>query len=105
MTATKSLDVQIADIAHEMLSGKVGLVEGSRQLVQLFGRLDERDDELLAPIIALESETDDLPLGEVRLHWSEEALQRKDAAVADYLREVRAEILKTCEALVRRYSN
>lgn len=104
MKAVESPEARIAGIARGMCSGEVGLVEGSRELVQLIGRLDERDDELFAPIVAVESETDDLPLGEARLHWSEEALRRKDAAVAAYLREVRAEILEACEALVRRYS-
>lgn len=104
MNAVETPEARITGIAQEMLSGEVGLVEGSRQLVQLFGRLDERGDELFTPIVVLESETEDLPLGEARLRWSEEALRRKEAAVGAYLREVQAEILEVCEALVRRYS-
>ena len=100
----KSYEDRIVDLAQRMLSGDVGLVEGSRQLVYVFGQLDERDEDLLAPIIAVESETEDFPLGEARNHWSEEALKRKDAEVADYLREVKVKILGACEALVQRYS-
>ena len=104
MKAIESPEARIAGIAQKMLSSEVHLVEGSRQLVQLIARLDEREDELFAPIVAVESVTDDLPLGEARLHWSEEALRTKDAAVSAYLHSIRAEILGACKALVRRYS-
>ena len=87
-----------------MLSGEIELLEGCRQLVELAGRLDERDDEILAPIVAVESETDDLPLGDSRAHWSEQGLRRKDATVAAYLLEVRPVIMKAVELLVARYS-
>ncbi len=103
MKLSTSIEARIADKARQVLSGDVGIVEGSRQLVQLAGRLDERDDVLFAPIVAVESETEDIPFGETRLHWSEESLRRKDEAVAAYLNEIRAEILKVCRELVQRY--
>lgn len=40
---------------------------------------DEADRRL---IIAIESETDDLPVGEVRKLWAEAALREKDAEIA-----------------------
>ena len=95
---------QIAAVAQGMLSGEVGIVEGCRRLVQLSSRLDEGDDGLFAPIVAVESETEDLPLGEARSLWSAEALASKDREVSVYLGQVGETVLEVCRTLVKRYA-
>jgi hypothetical protein len=104
MTLTESPQTQIAVVAEGMLSGKVGLVDGCRQLMKLSNRLDENSEGLFIPIVAVESETDDLPLGEARSVWSAEALARKDAEASTYLCQVREVVLEACEVLVKRYA-
>ncbi len=104
MNLLPSTQTQIAAVAQGMLCGDIGIVDGCRQLVRLYCRLDEGVDELFALIVAVESETEDLPLGEARSQWSEEALSRKDAEVNAYIGQVREVVLEACEALVQRYS-
>ena len=58
MTLQGSAQTQIAAVAQRILSGELGIVEGCRRLVQLSARLDRIDDELFAPIVAVESETE-----------------------------------------------
>lgn len=98
---------QIAAVAQEMLSGTVDLVGGSRRLLALYHRLEEFDaenDQLFLPIVAFESETDVLPVGEARELWAPDALLSKEREFAPYLEKARPEILETCRALVRKYS-
>jgi hypothetical protein len=40
--------------------------------------LDEEKNELFLPFVAVDSETDHFPLGDVRARWSLNALERED---------------------------
>jgi hypothetical protein len=99
-----SVENQIAAVAQEVLTGGIGLVEGCRRLVQLVGSLEDWDEKLLAPIIGLESETDDLPLGAARSLWSPTALAERQREVDAYLDQARSVVLEACRDLVRRYT-
>lgn len=99
-----SVEEQVAFVAREMIAGSVGIVDGCRRLVKLFARLDVDDDDLFLPIIAVESETEILPIGDARSLWWPEALEAKEKEFKPYLEEVRPEVLEVCEALVQRYS-
>lgn len=66
--------------------------------------LEERDEQLLAPIIAVESVTEDLPVGEDRSSWLPAALAAKQGEVDSYLDQVRDVVLEVCGVLVRRNS-
>lgn len=104
MNREERIKREIASVARKILSGQLGILEGSRSLAQLSGRLQERNDDLFAAVLAVESETDELPLGPERSNWSEEALSRKDADAEDYVIRVRDVVLQTCEKLVEAYS-
>jgi hypothetical protein len=68
-------EISAAVIATRMLAGEVGLVEGCRSLVKLRGALGQEHEVLFIPFIAVESETDHLPIGEAaRLAWNPQAL-------------------------------
>jgi hypothetical protein len=87
-----------------MLAGSVGIVDGCRRLAKLFARLDVDEDDLFDWIKVVESETEDLPVGDARSLWWPEALEAKEKEFKPYLEEVRPEVLEVCEALVQRYS-
>jgi hypothetical protein len=60
-----------------MLSGELGVIEGSRRLCQLrsgVSSLDQDPDFIL--FVGIESDTDHLPVGEVRELWAPDALSR-----------------------------
>jgi hypothetical protein len=73
------------------LGGRVGIIEGARQISRYCGGhlgLDEPDPDLTA-FARIDSETDHLPIGEVRQYWAPHALAKKDAEIV------------RCEALYR----
>ena len=57
-------------------------MEGARALVSLAHTDAVPDPEDRTLIIAVESETDDLALGEVRKLWAADALKEKDVEIA-----------------------
>jgi hypothetical protein len=70
------------EIAEAVLEGRLSVLEGARALCR-FARstaIPMEDDRTL--VIAIDSETDDLPNGEVRKHWAADALREKDVEIA-----------------------
>lgn len=75
---------KIVEIARGILDGSIGIIAGSRQLRAFcggHGRIDEFDPNFLT-FVGIDSETDDLPVGESRRHWAAEALAKKDVEIA-----------------------
>jgi hypothetical protein len=62
--------------AQAMLAGTVSYIEGVRQIVGAWrgSKLDEWDADFL-PFVAIESETETLPFGEMRKYWQAAALE------------------------------
>jgi len=54
-----------------------------------------------ALIIGIESETDHLPVGEVRKLWASSALKEKDVEIARAEELYRADFLETCRRIVQ----
>ncbi len=81
---------KVARIARDILDGSVGVIEASRALVALRFEVavDEWDQDFIT-FVGIDSETDDLPVGQTREHWSADALAKKDQEIA------------RCEALYR----
>jgi hypothetical protein len=67
-----------------ILQGEVGLVEGCRSLVQLAHCLGLHEDSHFLVAIAIDSETDQYPLGDERKIWHTASLERKDRELAAY---------------------
>lgn len=100
----KSLDDQrISEVAREIISGQLGIVLGSRIMVGLIKWLSREEQKIFLPFIAVESETDDLPLGEARLRWDRDALARKDREVEAYLERAQDSIYEACQEVLARY--
>ena len=88
-------------IARGILDGKLGIVAGARKMWRLAPllRLDGPDVLIFKGI---DSETDHLPLGEVRSRWNKEALKRKDEELHRYETQMRARAFQACENLIRK---
>jgi hypothetical protein len=69
-------------LAKQLLAGQIGVIAAARALAPF--RHDARPElsEILLFFAGIDSETDQLPIGEVRQHWSAESLQRKDREIA-----------------------
>ena len=95
---------RIVKIAQLLLDEKLSYIEGARQICSL--RVDaevpERDSDFDA-FIVIESETDDLPIGSVREHWSATALRKLGPEIEEaehWAREIGTE---ASHALIRRF--
>ena len=68
---------EITEAARGMLSGALSFIEGARLICRLrrCAELADFDPDIVA-FIAIESETDTLPIGDARQHWAPEALEK-----------------------------
>lgn len=93
---------QLAELARDMILGKVDLVEGCRQVVSLHRRLGDADDDATIVVIGVASETDEFPVGASRSRWSPESLAESDAERDAYLAEVREPLMNALRAIEKR---
>jgi|SRR6266478_3507402 len=92
--------------AQAVVAGEIRLVEGARHLTAIGHRLvhDLSADPDFSVLVAVESETDDLPVGQARAHWDPAALALKDREIADYESTVRDAVLAACRSILARYA-
>ncbi|MGB7270896.1 MAG: hypothetical protein WBC90_15395 [Albidovulum sp.] len=76
----KSAQMLILNVCKMMLADELSFIIGSRKIVRLLrlAELSDNDPDNLV-FIAIESETDDVPLGEARRHWSRSAVNANSA--------------------------
>jgi hypothetical protein len=73
---------QLQRIARSVLNKEIGILDAASALLPLFRRLPETvPEEDFKFVVAIESETDDLPLGRVRELWHPDALAEKDREI------------------------
>ena len=98
---------KVVGIARALLAGRIGVIEAARQIDAYRGdrvALDEFDPDFVT-FLAIESETDDLPLGESRTHWAPDALAQKDAEIARCEELYRTDALEAASRLVERFAD
>jgi len=100
--ATASDHLRARDVAQAVLDGRTTVLEAVRELVSLAhtDAVAELEDRRF--IIGLASDTDDLPVGEVRKLWASYALEEKDVEIARAEELYRADFLETCRRIVKR---
>ena len=83
--------------ALDLVEGRLSVIESARVLSKLtyWSGLDTDPD--LVTFVAIDSETDTLPVGEVRKYWAAHALEREDVEIA------KAEELYRAQRLVERF--
>ena len=90
--------------AEDLLAGRLGVIETARLLSQLAFWSHLRDDADLVTFAAIDSETDDLPVGAVRQYWAPEALERKDVEIDRAEQMYRAVAHEAATHLVNRFA-
>jgi hypothetical protein len=70
---------KVVDLVRRVISGDLSILLAARDLSRLRFSVgsDEWDPDFI-PFVAIDSETDQLPIGQVREHWAPEALVEKD---------------------------
>ena len=75
--------VLILRVARQLIAGEIGVIAASRELSWLHHEVEPQLAKVLLTFTAINSETDALPVGDVRKEWNPEALKRKDKEIAD----------------------
>ena len=89
-------------MAQAVLDGRTTVLEAVRELVSLAHTDAIADVEDRRLIIGIESETDDLPVGEVRKLWAPYALKMKDVEIARCEELYRPRFLEACKRIAGR---
>jgi hypothetical protein len=99
--ATPADHLRAREVAQAVLDGRTTVLEAVRQLVSLAhtDAVAELEDRRF--IIGIESETDHLPVGEVRHLWAPGALNEKDLEIARKEEWYRDDFLETCRRIVK----
>jgi len=87
------------EIATAVLDGRTTVLEAVRELHPLAHTDAIADEEDRTLVIAIESETDDLPIGEVRKLWAPYALEAKDAEIVRAEELCKAQFLEACKRI------
>ena len=89
------------DTAHRFLSGEMGVIDASRVLSSMRHEFSASIAELFIPFVAVDSETDHLPIGAGRADWSDASLQVKDIEIAACEDAYRPSVHDACICLIR----
>jgi Protein of unknown function (DUF2489) len=95
---------EILKICRGLLDDRIPLIDGCRQLALLRHEVDPGQSAAFDTFIAVDSETDHLPLGEVRQYCSPTWLEKADEQVAHAERLYREPVREAAEALLRTLS-
>lgn len=87
------------DVAQAVLEGRTTVLEAARVLVPLAHTDAIAHVEDRKFIIGINSETDHLPVGEVRKLWAPDALKEKDLEIARWQERYRTDFLDTCQRI------
>ena len=96
---------KIVEIARGIISGELQLIAGSRKLWRLGSEIEAERDADFTFFCALDSETDHLPIGEVRERWNPDALREQDSEIMKIESFYRERALETCRRLIQKYEN
>jgi outer membrane translocation and assembly module TamA len=86
----EQIRIHILRIARQLVAGEIDVIAASRELGYLRHEVEPQLANVLVTSTAIDSETDALPVGDMRKEWSPEALKRKDKEIAeteDFYRE------------------
>ena len=94
------------EIAEKMISGDIGISEGSEILASLG---EETTGDYLhsdfAPFVGISGDLCHFPVGSVRSRWSEAGLARVDAEKREIEDRYRKLALESCAILIEKYGS
>jgi hypothetical protein len=95
---------EIVAVATAMIGGEINLIEGCRQINGLMHEIDDPACwDLHRPFIAVDSETDHLPFGELRKLWHPDFLPQADEEAEKYLASRRPMIIEACQRIIQAF--
>jgi hypothetical protein len=93
---------EMVRVTSDMLEGRLSFLEGAVRITQLRHNACLDDDEDASIFVAIESETDHLPLGEVQKLWDQDALEKLQPTIESWEKYARDEGLEACKRLAKK---
>lgn len=95
---------EIVEIAWRAVAGEIDMLEACRGIVRRHRALEgaDADDPAFTTLTAIDSETDDLPVGDERASWDPTTLTKKDDEMKRYVQRVKVPILDACRSIIAR---
>lgn len=91
--------------ARDLEENRIGVIVCAREMCKLAFWLRVEDDPDFLVFRRIASESDDLPAGEERQHWSESALKKEDVKIDEVESIWRSAALEAAESLRKKYAN
>jgi hypothetical protein len=101
---SRTIQNQVVDVCKAILNDEMQILLGVRKLCRLHCELFKQIDDDFVLFIAIDSETDELPIGDERQYWNEKVLIEKDREIAEYETRVKPEVFDACRTLIERFS-
>jgi hypothetical protein len=92
--------LQILFLAKQLLAGRIGVIATARALSSFHSDAAPEISEILSTFRSIDSESDGLPVGDVRQHWRNDALELKDREIAQIEEYYREDALDAATCLV-----
>jgi DNA-directed RNA polymerase subunit RPC12/RpoP len=95
------VEIQILRTAKELIAGRLGVIAASRELNRFRHDVEPQVADVLLTFAGIDSETDALPVGDVREEWSPDALTRKDREITEAEDLYRNSAINAASELIR----
>lgn len=89
-------------VARAILDDQTDLVLGCREIQRPLATLGLRTDEDFTVFIGVDSEADELPIGDERRHWHPDALRRLDPKLHEFCSHYRPAVEDACRKVIAR---
>ncbi len=96
---------RLIDLCHSVISGQTSIIEGARSILAYREDMGEGDNKGWNIFVVVESDSDHLPVGEIRQHWAEDALRAKDIEIKNFESFYRKPMIEACYAISTEYKN
>jgi hypothetical protein len=90
--------------ANDLIEGRIGVIEASRQFSYYRSWFRAQDDPDFMTFVAIDSDTDNLPVGAVRQKWAIEVLEKKDIEIQHSEALHRSHATEAARNLVKKYA-
>jgi hypothetical protein len=96
----ESLRACTKEVSQAVLSGRMGMIEASRELACLGHAPDVMNEEIHKVFVGACIESDHLPTGAVRDLWNPQVLEEKDREIANIEARWKDRILVACKSIL-----
>jgi len=91
---------ELKEVALKLINDEIDFVEGIRAIIDRLNAISLDDDDLNL-FRGIDSNTDDVPVGETRKSWNKESLRQLDDELFSYIEKVKPQVKLACKKIIR----